>query len=208
MSRKPMVRPGGRSARVQEAVHTAVRELQAEVGRPELTIPLIAARAGVTPSTVYRRWGDLQELLSDVAVENLRPDTPPQDHGDLAADLRNWAEQFIEEMASPIGRAYIRDALLGAPDGDNAARCSEYAAEQIDVVLARAAERGEDAPGVELVLDRVVAPMMYRILFRPGAPRDPEDPGSSGSSGSSGSLTAEYARGLVQDLLDGLDAPH
>lgn len=203
-----MVRPGGRSARVQEAVHTAVRELQAEVGRPELTIPLIAVRAGVTPSTVYRRWGDLQELLSDVAVENLRPDTPPQDHGDLAADLRNWAEQFIEEMASPIGRAYIRDALLGAPDGDNAARCSEYAAEQIGVMLARAAERGEDAPGVELVLDRVVAPMMYRILFRPGIPGTPGDHGGAGVPAGPGSLTAAYARGLVQDLMDGLDAPH
>ncbi|MFI1280075.1 MULTISPECIES: TetR/AcrR family transcriptional regulator [unclassified Streptomyces] len=189
MSRKPMVRPGGRSARVQEAVHTAVRELQAEVGRPELTVPLVAARAGVTPSTIYRRWGDLQELLSDVAVEHLRPDAPPQDHGDLSADLRSWSEQFIEEMGSPIGRAYLRDALLGAPDGDNAARCSAYAAEQIDVMLARAAERGEDAPDVESVLDRVVAPMMYRILFRPG------------------DLTAAYARRLVQEALDGLDGP-
>ncbi len=185
-----MVRPGGRSARVQEAVHTAVRELQDERGRSELTIPLVAARAGVTPSTIYRRWGDLQELLSDVAVERLQPDTPPQDHGNLAEDLASWAEQFIEEMASPIGRAYIRDALLGAPDGDNAARCSQYAAEQIGVVLARAAERGEGAPDVELVLDRVVAPVMYRILFRPGV-RD---------------LAADYARGLVEALLDGCAA--
>lgn len=182
-----MVRPGGRSARVQEAVHTAVRELQEEVGRPELTVPLVAARAGVTPSTIYRRWGDLQELLSDVAVEHLRPDAPPRDHGDLPTDLRNWAEQFIEEMASPIGRAYIRDALLGDPGGDNAARCSAYAAEQIDIMLARAAERGEDAPDVESVLDRVVAPMMYHILFRPG------------------DLTAAYAPSLVQDVLNGGD---
>ncbi|MGW6785638.1 TetR/AcrR family transcriptional regulator C-terminal ligand-binding domain-containing protein [Streptomyces sp. NPDC054987] len=188
MSRKPMVRPGGRSARVQEAVHTAVRELQTELGRAELTVPLIAARAGVTPSTVYRRWGDLQALLSDVAVERLRPDAPPRDHGSLAVDLRGWAEQFVEEMASPVGRAYIRDALLGAPDGDNATRCSQYAAEQIGVVLARAAERGEDAPGVEPVLDRVVAPIMYRILFRPGG------------------LTADYACGLVDEFLDGFAA--
>lgn len=96
-----MVRPGGRSARVQESVHTAVRELTAEVGRDALTVPLVAARAGVTPSTVYRRWGDLQELLSDVAVERLRPDTAPEDHGGLRADLTAWAEQFLDEMASP-----------------------------------------------------------------------------------------------------------
>lgn len=168
MNRRPMVRPGGRSARVQQSVHDAVRELEAEVGRAALTVPLIAARAGVTPSTVYRRWGDLRELLSDVAVERLRPEESPEDHGALDADLRTWAEQFLEEMSSPPGRAYIRDALLGDPDGGNAGQCSRFAAEQIDVILDRARRRGEDAPDTESVLDRVVAPMMYRILFRPG----------------------------------------
>jgi AcrR family transcriptional regulator len=162
-----MVRPGGRSARVQAAVHTAVRELASEVGRDALTVPMVAQRAGVTPSTIYRRWGDLQVLLSDVAVERLRPDTEPGDLGTLASDLTAWAEQFLDEMSSPAGRAYIRDALLGDPDGGNAGQCSAYAAEQIDVILRRASERGEPAPGVETVIDQVVAPMMYRILFRP-----------------------------------------
>ncbi|MYY83134.1 TetR family transcriptional regulator [Streptomyces sp. SID335] len=179
-----MARPGGRSARVQEAVHTAVRELADEVGRDALTVPLIAARAEVTPSTVYRRWGDLQALLSDVAVERLRPEAPPEDLGDLGSDLRAWAEQFLDEMGSPAGRAYIRDALLGDPDGSNAGQCSAYAAEQVGVVLARAADRGETAPDVETVLDHVVAPMMYRILFRP-----------SGHD-------AAYARRLVAEVLD------
>ncbi|GAB2697235.1 TetR/AcrR family transcriptional regulator [Kitasatospora kifunensis] len=166
MSRQ-MARPGGRSARVQASVHAAVRELESEVGRDALTVPMVAQRAGVTPSTIYRRWGDLQELMSDVAVEHLRPDTAPKDIGDLTSDLTAWAEQFLDEMASPAGRAYIRDALLGDPDGSNAGRCSAYAAEQIDVILTRAAERGEDAPDTETVIDHVVAPLMYRILFRP-----------------------------------------
>ncbi|MER8101925.1 TetR/AcrR family transcriptional regulator [Kitasatospora sp. NPDC094016] len=183
MSRKQMVRPGGRSARVQASVHTAVRELLAEVGRGALTVPLVAQRAGVTPSTVYRRWGDLQELLSDVAVERLRPDTAPEDLGDLRSDLTAWAEQFLDEMASPSGRAYIRDALLGDPDGGNAGQCSDYAAEQVDAVLSRARGRGEDTPGVEAVMDGVVAPLMYRILFRPVG------------------LDPAYARRLVAELL-------
>ncbi|MFG3229305.1 TetR/AcrR family transcriptional regulator [Kitasatospora sp. NPDC048194] len=178
-----MVRPGGRSARVQASVHTAVRELLQEAGRDALTVPLVAQRAGVTPSTIYRRWGDLQELLSDVAVERLRPDTEPEDHGDLRSDLTAWAEQFLDEMASASGRAYIRDALLGDPDGSNAGQCSAYAAEQIDVIVARAVDRGESAPDVETAMDRVVAPVMYRILFRPAG------------------LDAAYARRLVTDLL-------
>ncbi|WP_214412018.1 TetR/AcrR family transcriptional regulator [Sphaerisporangium fuscum] len=192
MSRQ-MVRPGGRSARVQASVHAAVRELASQVGRDALTVPMVAQRAGVTPSTIYRRWGDLQELLSDVAVERLRPDTAPGDHGALPPDLTAWAEQFLDEMASPAGRAYIRDALLGDPDGSNAGRCSAYAAEQIDVILTRATERGEKTPDVETVIDRVVAPLMYRILFRPDG------------------LDAAYARRLVRGVLDsaaeGREAP-
>ncbi|GAA4965076.1 TetR/AcrR family transcriptional regulator [Streptomyces heliomycini] len=183
MSSKQRVRPGGRSARVQASVHTAVRELMEERGREALTVPLVAQRAGVTPSTIYRRWGNLQELLSDVAVERLRPDTEPEDHGDLRSDLTAWAEQFLDEMTSASGRAYVRDALLGDPDGSNAGQCSAYAAEQIDVILARATDREENTPGVETVMDRIVAPMMYRILFRPAG------------------LDAAYARRLVAELL-------
>ncbi|MFB6773038.1 TetR/AcrR family transcriptional regulator [Streptomyces sp. NPDC056337] len=180
---RPMVRPGGRSARVQASVHAAVRELASEVGRDALTVPMVAQRAGVTPSTIYRRWGDLQELLSDVAVERLRPETVPEDIGDLSADLTAWAEQFLDEMASPSGRAYIRDALLGDPDGSNAGQCSAYAAEQIDVILTRATARGERTPDTETVVDHVVAPLMYRILFRPAG------------------LDAAHARRLVATVL-------
>ncbi|MFI9722946.1 TetR/AcrR family transcriptional regulator [Streptomyces sp. NPDC052396] len=167
MSARATTRPGGRSARVQQSVHQAVRDLEAEMGRDALTVPLIAARAGVTPSTVYRRWGDLRELLSDVAVERLRPDAPPADRGGLRADLEAWTVQFAEEMSSTAGRTYIRDALLGDPGQGNAARCSDYAAEQLKVIGVRAAGRGEAVPDLETLLDVVVAPLMYRILFRP-----------------------------------------
>ncbi|WP_030607609.1 TetR-like C-terminal domain-containing protein [Streptomyces sclerotialus] len=187
-AKQPRTRPGGRSARVQESVHRAVRELEAEEGREALTVPLIASRAEVTPSTIYRRWGDLQVLLSDVAVERLRPEGPPADRGSLAEDLETWAVEWLEEMSSAAGRAYIQDALAGDREGGNAGQCSAYAAEQVAVLLGRAAERGERAPDVETVLDHLVAPMMYRILFRPGL------------------LDAAYARGLARTLLARLTA--
>ena len=167
MSERATTRPGGRSARVQQSVHQAVRDLEAELGREALTVPAIAARAGVTPSTVYRRWGDLRELLSDVAVERLRPDGAPADRGGLRADLEAWAVQFAEEMSSTAGRTYIRDALLGDPEQGNAVRCSDYAADQLKAIGVSAAGRGEAVPDVESLLDVLVAPLMYRILFRP-----------------------------------------
>src|ERR1700676_1614903 len=96
-------RPGGRGARGQKALHWAVHELQADGGEGELTVPAVAARAGVTPSTIYRRWGTLSQLLSDVALEKLRPETAPVDTGSLKGDLTLWLEQYVGEVASPPG---------------------------------------------------------------------------------------------------------
>ncbi|MBY5776172.1 TetR/AcrR family transcriptional regulator [Rhizobium leguminosarum] len=164
MTVKENLRPGGRSARVQASVHKAVRELMAEMSRADVTIPLIAGKAGVTPSTIYRRWGDLQELLADVAVDRLRPDMQPIDAGSGKADLETWAEQYAEEMSSGPGREMIRD-VLAAQAGANACKCSEYTRQQIDVIAERAKARREAFPDVDRVMDQVVAPIMYRILF-------------------------------------------
>ncbi|MET1067347.1 MAG: helix-turn-helix domain-containing protein, partial [Pseudomonas prosekii] len=83
MAIKEGLRPGGRSARVQESIHSAVRDLLEEQDRSTVTVPQIAARAGVTPSTIYRRWGDLSTLLADVALARLQPETEPADTGSL-----------------------------------------------------------------------------------------------------------------------------
>jgi AcrR family transcriptional regulator len=157
-------RPGGRSARVQAAVHRAVRELQDEVGRSEVTVPAIALRAGVTPSTIYRRWGTLQQLLSDVALERLRPDAEPPDTGSFAGDLRLWMEQYADEMASAPGRALIRD-VLGGSEPTNACQCSAFTTGHLEQMRQRALSRGETAVDVATIMDQVFAPLMYRILF-------------------------------------------
>ncbi len=166
-------RPGGRSARVQAAVHAAVQALLDELGRDALTVPLVAARAGVTPSTIYRRWGDLADLLADVAVERLRPDGEPADTGTLRGDLQAWADQFLEEMSSAPGRQMMRDVLTASGAAPAAAgtalpvpcQCATFTALQVAAMVARARERGEAAPDVDAVMDGVVAPIIYRVLF-------------------------------------------
>lgn len=162
------IRPGGRSARVQAAVHAAVRELLAERERAEISVPLVAARAGVTPSTIYRRWGDLQDLLADVALEQMRPETDPADTGSLRADLLAWLDQFREEMSSAPGTAMIRDVLSTYDGPDPAHQCCAISQQQIAVIFARAAARGEKAPALDLATDLCLAPIMYRILFAGG----------------------------------------
>jgi AcrR family transcriptional regulator len=145
-------------------VHEAVKRLGVESDRNELTVPQIAAEAGVTPSTIYRRWGDLAALLADVAVQRLRPIADPEDTGATASDLRVFIEQFMEEMSSPVGRALLRDVF--SPSGDTyPGQCAGFTSEHLTTIATRAKARGETPFDVEEVIDHVVAPIIYRILF-------------------------------------------
>ena len=165
MNAKPTIRAGGRSARIQASVQKAASDLLAEMDRSQLTVPLIAARAGVTPSTIYRRWGDLTELLADVAVARLRPASDPADTGTARGDLFAWVEQYMEEMSSELGRAMIRDILAKDSEAGNAGQCCAYTTEQLQIIADRAKKRQEMALDVDEIVDHVIAPIMYRILF-------------------------------------------
>jgi AcrR family transcriptional regulator len=164
MVRQPL-RPGGRSERVQKAVHAAVRTLASTKSGAELTVPMIAAEAGVTPSTIYRRWGGLTELMADVAVERLRPDAGPEDTGSFHSDLEAWLEQYADEISSDPGRAMMRDVLASASEPRLACRCTAYTTAHLDDLVTRAARRGERTPSVARLIDGLVAPIVYRILF-------------------------------------------
>lgn len=161
-------RPGGRSARIQQAVHASARKLLEQRDRAEITVPMIATDAGVTPSTIYRRWGDINEVFADVSIERLRPDADPRETGSLRGDLTIWAQEYLEEMSAPVGRASLRDVLMSddqthAPDGTKKFKCAFFCRTQIDVILARWPETaGVDG---DSVVDHVVAPIIYRILF-------------------------------------------
>lgn len=165
MAAKERVRFGGRSARIQAEVHKAVKALWAEEGRADLTVPMIAAKAGVTPSTIYRRWGDLSELLADVAVERLRPIADPDDTGATATDLAAFVEQFAEEMSSPVGRALMRDVFANPNDPNYACQCSRFTRQHLTTIADRASARGEIRFDIDDTMDLVIAPIMYRILF-------------------------------------------
>jgi AcrR family transcriptional regulator len=160
---KERIRIGGRSARIQSAVHQAVKKLGAQTCRDQLTVQQIAAEAGVTPSTIYRRWGDIPSLLADVAVERLRPIADPEDTGAVASDLLLFVEQFMEEMSSEVGRTLIRDVFAaGEAPAD---QCAHFTHGHLTTIAERARARGEAAFDVNEVVDHVVAPIIYHILF-------------------------------------------
>lgn len=140
-----------------------------QIDRTELTVPQIAAQAGVTPSTIYRRWGGLLELFADVAVHRLRPIAEPVDTGAFRSDLQAWTEQYMEEMSSPVGRDMTRDVIADTSDA-NAFRCCAYTQDALALIVERARKRGEPTVNVDDLIDRIVAPIIYRILFDDTAP--------------------------------------
>jgi AcrR family transcriptional regulator len=158
-------RPGGRSSRVLTAIHTAVTELVRE-GAEKVTFPVIAARAGVNPTTLYRRWADVDELLEEVAVAALtREGEIVPDTGSLEGDLSEWAALIARDITRPVRVRYLRALVAARTDLVTHCPVTDRRTEQAAEVLARAERRGEPVPTVAQVLDHLVAPLYYRVTF-------------------------------------------
>ncbi|MFI8517606.1 TetR/AcrR family transcriptional regulator [Streptomyces sp. NPDC085481] len=162
-------RPGGRSARIGEQVHQAVTDLISERGYGNFTVGEVAARAGVADSSVYRRWGNLENLLTDVALTRLNAQSPMPDTGSLAGDLRTYAANVAREITGPDGLAVVRLAVALSSSGRQGMRAGDEIRDermrQLQSMLDRARERGEHAPDALGVLDHILAPMYIRVLF-------------------------------------------
>ncbi|HEY1179423.1 MAG TPA: TetR/AcrR family transcriptional regulator [Phytomonospora sp.] len=168
---QPTRRTGGRSARVRAAVHRAFTELLTERGYGNFAVGDVAERAGVADSSVYRRWGRLDVLLTDVIVDRLNTDWPVPDTGTLAGDLREFAFNVARGVNGPEALTVLRTvvALLGLDGGEELRRLflSQRTA-QIAAICARARERGEETPEAADVVEILMAPMYFRYIFSGG----------------------------------------
>jgi AcrR family transcriptional regulator len=163
----PVRRPGGRTARVRAAVHRAVLHLLADHDCDQLSLPLIAQRAGVHPATLYRRWGTVPALLDDVVTEQLSRASAVPDTGSLRGDLERYAVQAARDVAGPLGIVFLRAATL-ATRSDQARSSPHYMARrgvQLQEMLDRAAARGENPPTLLELLEVVLAPLYFHALF-------------------------------------------
>jgi AcrR family transcriptional regulator len=164
-------------------VHGAVRELLTEGPADALTIPVIATRAGVHATTVYRRWGSVGELLADVTASRPEGDVVVPDTGSLRGDLEHWAASVAADLADPDVTALMRASIgTNLPEGCNACVVDRHS--QLDAMLARERERGGTPPTTERAAELLLGPLYYRAIFT-------ADPGD-----------AAWARGLVGVLLD------
>jgi AcrR family transcriptional regulator len=179
-----MQRPQGRSARIRQQVHWAVIDLLRDRSADELSIPLVADRSGVHQATIYRRWGSIPVLLSDVAAAGPARTSPLPDTGTLRGDLDVYATGVADALAGPLGVLMLRAAVSNIPPDPDRGPSAILAerTQQLQEMLDRAEARGELSPSVDEVLELVVAPLYFHALLSQPA-------------------SAEHARRLVDRLL-------
>jgi AcrR family transcriptional regulator len=109
-------RPGGRSARVREAVVAAtVAELQ-ESGYDKLSITAVAMRAGVHESSIYRRWKTREGLVVEATFALFAQKIVMPNRGSLHQDLLALMVAAGRHLSSPLGYAAMQFALAARDD--------------------------------------------------------------------------------------------
>lgn len=151
---------------MRSAVHQAVTDLLAEGGAERLTVAEVAFRAGVNPTSIYRRWGTLEALVLDVEAARLQVNSPAPDTGTLRGDLLAYAAGAARDITRPGGLAFLRAVIAAGQTRDPTTSAPMRArGAQIQAMLDRARDRGEPALHSTDVLDGILAPIYLRTLF-------------------------------------------
>ena len=155
----------------------AALELVAERGYRALTTAAVAARAGASTASLYRRWSTKRALVADIARTLTRDALGDIDTGSLADDLRTLIGRK-QELFGSVGTTML--ALLAEAGHDAELRdilreeVVEATATRLDAILGRAAERGEVVPaaGIARVLTlALVGGGLLEESLAPGEPR-------------------------------------
>ncbi len=134
-----------------------------------MSLEAIAAAAGVSKLTLYRRWDSKLALLREVLHE-LSDETPMEDQGSLEEDLRVLLrEAYRASIASPAGQIVPR---FVAEIASHPELLEMYQTEilrsrmaRLKALIARAYERGElreDLP-FTILADMFAGPLFYHL---------------------------------------------
>jgi AcrR family transcriptional regulator len=168
-------RPGGRSARVQTAVFEAAAELLSGPDWSRISMARIAERAGVTSSTVYRRWGSLENLVGAMIDATVSDRSPLPDTGTLAGDIRAHSITLMNDLTGENRRFLLRALIIAGSDPPEESGSGQHAligrTGDFRAMLERAAARGEPSVDILEYFDAVAGPLYGYALMLPGLVR-------------------------------------
>lgn len=171
-------RPGGRSARIRNLVLDATREELIAGGYVSLSHRAVAQRAGVDPSTVYRRWPTRPRLATDALLAVAQAAVPVPDSGNVSTDLETMLDEIVAALTDPVMLRLFH--ALSAASADAEADLNETLRgfwearfKGAEEIIARAMQRGELPSDVDphSVIEQLVSPAYFRALVT-GEPFD------------------------------------
>ncbi|MET9827929.1 TetR/AcrR family transcriptional regulator [Streptomyces sp. NPDC006385] len=165
-----------RDASRDRALLDATLAVLAESGYGGLTTAAVAARAGVSTATLYRRWSSKEELVIAAASAHAPELATSPDTGTLEGDLRALLRDKAAALTGESGR--LMRALIGEAAHNTALAEALTTAfltpvrRRVGEITRRAAGRGEIAPveDADLLGDLVIGPMVNRFLLTPSPP--------------------------------------
>lgn len=164
-------RPGRPTdAGLSPAILNAVLALLAENGYGRLTTAAVAARAGVSTATLYRRWPSKRDLLLAAAEKIADAETAHIDTGTTEGDLRELFAHKRRVLSGQTGAVLV--ALVGESTHDlelaGIVRKSLFdpVMEHLGGILERARSRGEQvAADASSAARLVMGAVLARIAF-------------------------------------------
>jgi AcrR family transcriptional regulator len=161
-----------RDKRIESAVLRAAAELLAETGYADLSVDVIARRAGTSKPAIYRRWPSKAHLVHE-AVFPISAATAIPDTGSLAGDVHEMVRRTAAVLTTPAARAAL-PGLVGEMAADltlHAAlldRFGDILSRGLTDRLADAATRGEVRPDVTAaeVVEVVAGTTFLALLTR------------------------------------------
>jgi AcrR family transcriptional regulator len=172
----PRRRTGGRSARVMAAVADAVMSELTESGLGDFSIPKVAARSGVSSSSIYRRWLTKADLITFAAARHAEEAIPIPDLGSLRADLLRILEEVVEFVRQPASQALFAIAFGPSSAESESVQNALWRlrTQRHQAIFDRALARGEIAPGTDTgeIIERAIGPIYVRSFLsrRPVTP--------------------------------------
>ena len=159
-----------RDARADAAILDATLRLVGSAGLGRLTMDAVAATAGVSKATIYRRWASKEALVLDAWMACFTDDTIP-DTGSLERDLVSILGGLRDNITKGLLARVLPQMVAASQVNEELARAYRQFVvnrrRRTNVVLMRAIERGELPAGTDLELaqDMLVGPLFYRTLL-------------------------------------------
>ncbi len=163
----PQRRTGGRSARVVRDVLEASVDVLGRSGYSGFSFEEVAARAGVSRTTIYRRWPTKQDLVRAALLRFAEQRPAIADTGSLRGDLeQNLRACFDPRQAAQDAR--LLRALMAEFDDPELVALARLVRDRLRqpavAAVERAIARGELPPGTDP--DVILDPAAFTVLLR------------------------------------------